>query len=102
MIAHLTALSPSAADLEIRSLQPNEIAPFVHALTQQLQRKRDFELVNTWMSCFLRLHGDIVQEVGDVADAVLDWRRAMQAEERRLGDLVGYCRGVVDFLRSAR
>ena len=102
LISHLTTLSPSAADLEIRTLAPAEMAPFVAALTKQLQSRKDFELVNAWMSCFLRMHGDVVQEVDAVKDAVVQWRDAMGAEERRLGDLVGYCRGVVEFLRSAR
>lgn len=102
LIIHLTALSPSAADLEIRSLTLAEMGPFVHALTQQLHLKMDFELVNTWMSCFLRMHGDIVQEKDELKQAVLEWRAVMKEEEKRLGDLVGYCRGVVEFLRSAR
>ena len=102
LVAHLTSLSPSAADLEIRTLQLTEMARFIHALTQQLKLKKNFELVNAWMSCFLRMHGDVVQEVDEVKQAVVQWRDAMVAEERRLGDLVGYCRGVVEFLRSAR
>ncbi len=102
LITHLTSLPPSAADLEIRSLAVVEMTSFVQALTQQMQRKRDFELVNTWMSCFLRMHGDVVQENEEVKEAVLEWRVVMKDEEGRLGDLVGYCRGVVEFLRSAR
>jgi U3 small nucleolar RNA-associated protein 21 len=99
---HLTLLAPSATDLEIRSLTLHEMPSFVRALTEQLRSKTAFELVNTWMSVFLRLHGDFVGEVEELHDAVLAWRAVMQAEERRLARLVGYTRGVVDFLRSAR
>ena len=99
---YMTSLTPSAADLEIRSLSIDEMPTFVHALTEQLHLRKSFELVNTWMSVFLKLHGDIISEVDDVNDAVLSWRKAMEAEEKRLAQLVGYTKGVVEFLRSAR
>lgn len=99
---HLAALPPSAADLEIRSLTLDEMPLFVRALTQQLRLRKYFELVNTWMSVFLRLHGDFVSEVEDLVVAVSAWRTAMESEEKRLSQLVGYTRGVVEFLRSAR
>lgn len=102
LIAHLRALAPSAADLEIRTLQYAEMLPFVCALTRQLALNKDFELVNTWMSCFLRMHGDVVQENGDLQIALREWKRAAKGAEQSLEDLGGYCKGVVDFLRSAR
>ncbi|EXJ92862.1 hypothetical protein A1O3_01416 [Capronia epimyces CBS 606.96] len=99
---HLASLPPSAADLEIRSLTLQEMPVFVRGLTRQLGSRKSFELVNTWMSVFLKLHGDFIGEVKELNDAVLAWRAVLDAEERRLGQLVGYTRGVVDFLRSAR
>lgn len=99
---HLGSLSPSAADLEIRSLTLGEMPVFVRALTAQLRSRKSFELVNTWMSVFLKLHGDFVSEVQDLNDAVREWREVMQDEEKRLAKLVGYTRGVVEYLRSAR
>lgn len=100
--AHLASLPPSAADLEIRSLTLDEMPVFIRALTAQLGLKRYFELVNTWMSVFLKLHGEFVGEVEELNEAVLAWRRVMETEEKRLSQLVGYTRGVVEFLRSAR
>jgi len=102
LVSHLEALSPSAADLEIRTLQHNEMLPFVRALTQQLILNKDFELVNTWMSCFLRMHGDVVQANKELQAAVVEWRRAVKGAEQHLEDLNGYCKGVIEFLRSAR
>ena len=102
LVTHLEALSPSAADLEIRTLHPAETLPFVRALTQQLALNKDFELVNTWMSCFLRMHGDVVQENEDLQAALMDWRQAVKGAEQSLEDLGGFCKGVVEFLRSAR
>ena len=102
LVDHLTALAPSAADLEIRSLSLTEMPPFVRALTALLQRRRHFELVNTWMNVFLRVHGDFVSEVSELEDAVVEWRDIMEREEDRLSELVGYTKGVVEYLRSAR
>jgi U3 small nucleolar RNA-associated protein 21 len=102
LITHLKALAPSAADLDIRTLQHGEMLPFVRALAQQLALNRDFELVNTWMSCFLRMHGDVVQEDEELQVALVEWRRASKGAEQSLEDLGGYCKGIVEFLRSAR
>jgi U3 small nucleolar RNA-associated protein 21 len=102
VIAHLEALAPSAADLEMRTLLQSEMLPFVCAMTRQLALNREFELVNTWMSCFLRMHGDVVQQNGELQIALREWRRAAEGAEQSLEDLGGYCKGVVDFLRSAR
>lgn len=111
LIAHLSSLSPSQMDLEIRTLAVPEMVPFINALTVRLQMKRDFELVNSFMACFLRMHGDVVQESEEEEEEDDDdnlkstmrrWDQAMRREEERLGQLVGYCKGVIDFLRSSR
>ena len=102
LITHLESLAPSAADLGIRTLHNHEMQPFVRALTQQLALNKAFELVNTWMNCFLRMHGDVVQEDMELQTAVMEWRRAVEGAEQNLEGLHGYCKGVVEFLRSAR
>jgi len=102
LVAYLSGLSPSAADLEIRSLTMQEMPGFVRALTAHLQQRRDFELVNTWMAVFLKLHAEFVGGRDDIRLAVLDFQRAMNAEETRLSQSVGWARGVVEFLRSSR
>ncbi len=105
-IAHLKTLSPSAADLEIRSLNPNpgeeadELVNFVAALTSRLNQKKDYELVQAWMAVFLRLHSDEVIRDARLGEALREWRDSQEREGRRLGELVGYCSGVVGFLRN--
>jgi U3 small nucleolar RNA-associated protein 21 len=105
-INHLKTLSPSAADLEIRSLNPgedsDELVHFVEALTSRLQQKRDYELVQAWMAVFLRLHGDALSHDVRLVEALRVWRHCQESEGARLGDLVGYCSGVVGFLWSSR
>ncbi|RDL31351.1 Quinoprotein alcohol dehydrogenase-like protein [Venustampulla echinocandica] len=108
-INHLKTLSPSAADLEIRSLNPggtesesDELVNFVEALTSRLRQKRDYELVQAWMTVFLRLHLDALSHDDKLVQALGEWRQCQQEEGTRLGDLVGFCGGVVGFLRSPR
>ncbi|KAG9229251.1 Utp21 specific WD40 associated putative domain-containing protein [Amylocarpus encephaloides] len=107
-ISHLKTLSPSAADLEIRSLdaglesESDELVNFVEALTGRLQQKRDYELVQAWMTVFLRLHMESVGHDERLVQALREWRECQEAEGARLGDLVGFCGGVVGFLRSPR
>ncbi|KAJ5767892.1 hypothetical protein N7533_000475 [Penicillium manginii] len=116
MIEHLKSLSPARADLEIRSLNPrvqngfSELASFIDALTLRLKSRRDFELVNAWMAVFLKIHSDTVGlcagqdelEYRLLRKALAAWSKEQEQEGKRLAGLVGYCRGVVGFLRSAR
>ncbi|KAH7386464.1 Utp21 specific WD40 associated putative domain-containing protein [Cadophora sp. MPI-SDFR-AT-0126] len=103
-ITHLKTLSPSTADLEIRSLSPdpsnNEQLHFVHALTSRLKSNRDFDVVQAWMAVFLRLHVETLMLDEEVRDAVREWREV--AERVKVGMLAGYSSGVFAFLRSTR
>ena len=116
LIEYLKSLSPARTDLEIRSLDHSvhdgfsELSTFVDALTARLRRRRDFELVNAWMAVLLKTHADTVRlcsyrqqsEYHQLRAALASWRKEQEREGRRLAGLVGYCRGVVSFLRSAR
>ncbi|RFU35003.1 hypothetical protein B7463_g1312, partial [Scytalidium lignicola] len=100
-IEHLKTLSPAAADLEIRSLNPgqgdeesDELVNFVHALTSSLVQKRNYELVQAWMTVFLRLHADSIAHDERLIEALRVWREHQNVEAARMGDLVGYCSGV--------
>lgn len=107
-VEHLKTMSPSATDLELRSLSAghgnddsqNELLLFVRAMTARIAARRDYELVHVWMSVFLRLHYDSILESEPLRDVLAQWRERQQAERARLDDLVGYCAGVVAFLRS--
>ncbi|KAI9736238.1 MAG: hypothetical protein M1834_001124 [Cirrosporium novae-zelandiae] len=107
-ISHFKTLSPSATDVEIRSLNSappyTELVSFITALTFRLRQRRDYELVQAWMAVFLKIHGDVVgeDEADDVVEALREWRGEQKREADRLRNLVGYCGGVVGFLRSAR
>ncbi|KAF2000035.1 Utp21-domain-containing protein [Amniculicola lignicola CBS 123094] len=106
VLSHLASLPPSAADVAIRTLDTmepfTELYTFIAALTSRLKDRKDYELVQAWMSVFLRLHGDVVvQDEGLVQDLRL-WQEEAKRERERVGGLVGYNVGVVGWLRSAR
>lgn len=106
VISYLKTLSPAAADVEIRSLSPIQPQPelgiFVSALTSRLRQKRDYELIQAWMAVFLRIHGEVVMQDESLVEALKEWRAEQEVEGKRLNNLVGYCAGVVGFLRSGR
>lgn len=108
-IEHLKSLSPSSADLELRSLSigdsrsgSNELLHFIRALTARLQQRRDYELMQVWMTVFLRLHSDLIMASEELMAALGEWKEYQAQEGDRLDDLVGYCSGVVSFLRNPR
>lgn len=119
-VDYFKTLSPGKIDLEIRSLDVqfssqghSELVDFVNALTERLRQKKDFELVNAWMAVFLKVHGELIRNTWEGQDteagsahalqaALMAWKREQQNETKRLSELMGYCRGVVGFLRSTR
>lgn len=109
-IAHLLSLSPSQSDIQIRSLSPpHELILFVQALTARLRQKRDYELIQTWMAVFLKCHGESIivatenEELGGrMRECLVEWREVAREEGARLGGKVGFCMGVVGWVRSER
>lgn len=113
-IDHLSSLPPSAADIEIRSLSPlplslpstpsptSELILFIRALTARLRQKRDYELVQTWMAVFLKVHGESVIVDRGLREVLEEWRAVQGEEAARLAARVGFCGGVVGWVRSER
>ena len=54
------------------------------------------------MNVFLRLHMDVIMGQPALLDALHVWRKHQEQERARLDELVGYCAGVIGFLRSPR
>ncbi|PVI07338.1 Utp21-domain-containing protein [Periconia macrospinosa] len=106
LLTHLASLPPSAADIAIRTLNTTppytELHTFIQALTARLQERRDYELVQAWMSVFLKLHGDVVVRDQGLVDGLKKWQEEAKRERERVGGLVGYSVGVVGWVRSAR
>jgi U3 small nucleolar RNA-associated protein 21 len=54
------------------------------------------------MAVFLRLHMDEVTRDERLGEALREWRECQEEEGRWISDLIGYCGGVVGFLRNPR
>lgn len=106
LLAYLSSLPPSAADVAIRTLDTTEpyteLRTFIEALSARLEERRDYELVQAWMSVFLRLHGDTLVKDQDLVAELRKWQEEAKRERERVGGLVGYSVGVVGWVRSAR
>ncbi|KAF2687199.1 Utp21-domain-containing protein [Lentithecium fluviatile CBS 122367] len=106
MLSYLSSLSPSAADIAIRTLGTvppyTELRAFIAGLTARLQERRDYELVQAWMSVFLRLHGDVVVRDETLVGMLRKWQVEAERERERVGRLIGYSVGVMGWVRSAR
>lgn len=106
LLTYLSSLPPSAADIAIRTLDITEpyveLKTFIEALTARLKERRDYELVQAWMSVFLRLHGDTIIKDEDLVSSLRKWQNEAKQERERVGGLVGYSVGVVGWVRSAR
>ncbi|KAL7415398.1 WD-repeat protein [Mrakia frigida] len=101
---YLKSLSPSATDLELRSslITLDHLNLFILALTQRLKSHKDFEAVETFMACFLRIHGEVlVQNGADLREPLETMRKEQVREGGRLGELCGFSQGVLSFVRNA-
>ncbi|KAK9476161.1 Utp21 specific WD40 associated putative domain-containing protein [Lipomyces japonicus] len=105
-IDYFKSLSPSSTDLEIRSLhglEGNHLTYFVSAMVEVLQSRREYELVNAWMAMFLFVYGDEILQTFEKKDEVIDilekWYELQHNEKKRFDDLLGYCNGVINFLK---
>ena len=81
-------------------MDSDELVNFVEALTSRLKLKRDYELVQAWMAVFLKLHGEEVANNERLMQTLQEWRQHQESEGMRVGELVGFCSGVVGFLRN--
>ncbi|GAA5893733.1 rRNA-processing protein UTP21 [Sporobolomyces salmoneus] len=100
---YLKALSPSALDLEIRSLTTlPHLRAFLHALLSRLRSHRDFEATETFLAVFLRIHGDVLisNPEDEIREKMLDIQKEQKKEAERLIDLTHYNLGTLAFLRG--
>ncbi|GAA5908186.1 hypothetical protein JCM6882_005967 [Rhodosporidiobolus microsporus] len=98
---YLKALSPSAVDLEIRSLTTlPHLNTFLAALLGRLHARRDFEAVQTFLAVFLRIHGDVLIQNVETRDVLLKIQKEQKKQAERLIDLTHYNLGTLAFLRG--
>ncbi|GAA5999690.1 hypothetical protein JCM10207_005870 [Rhodosporidiobolus poonsookiae] len=98
---YLKALSPSAVDLEIRSLSTlPHLTAFLSAVLGRLRARRDFEAVQTFLAVFLRVHGDVLIQNAETRAPLVAIQAEQKKEAERLVDRVHYNIGTLAFLRG--
>lgn len=98
---YIKALSPSAVDLEIRSLVSLEhLSAFLSALLGRLRSHRDFEAVQAFLSVFLNVHGDVLIANSELRSLLERLEKEQKREANRLQELISYSLGTLAFLRS--
>lgn len=105
-IAYMKTLNPSGIDFEIRSMTLDSeltlLNYFLEAMEYQLRTRRDFELVQAWISAFLSVHGDIiVANPGSIKDRLQNILQSHQKEFTRLSEQIHYGLCLIDFIRKA-
>lgn len=95
------SLSPAAADLEIRSLATSQdLSLFLHALSQRLKSRRDFEAVQTYLNLFLRVHGELLVSDHELRTDLEAFLSLQRQESSRLLDSIASCLGTLAFVRD--
>jgi U3 small nucleolar RNA-associated protein 21 len=102
----MKTLNPSGIDFEIRSMTLDSelslLNHFLEAMEYQLRTRRDFELVQAWISAFLNVHGDIiVANSGSIQDRLQNILQSHQKEFTRLSEQIHYGLCLIDFIRKA-
>lgn len=98
---YVKALSPSAVDLEIRSLVSlDHLAAFMSALLGRLRSHRDFEAVQAFLSVFVSVHGDVLIANAELRGLLERLEVEQKREAGRIRELISYSLGTLSFLRS--
>ncbi|KDQ12262.1 hypothetical protein BOTBODRAFT_189275 [Botryobasidium botryosum FD-172 SS1] len=109
--SYMKSLSPAAIDAAMHSLPTLPSAPqpplalFLGALTQRLRAHRDFEAVQTFISVFLRIHGEALvgesdEDAEEVRRRMVVLREVQKAESSRVMELIQASLGTLAFVRD--
>ncbi|KAJ1740992.1 rRNA-processing protein utp21 [Coemansia sp. RSA 1086] len=104
---HLRELGPSAVDVEIRTLPVDDelraLKAFILTLTAQLQSKRDFELVQSFLHVFLSVFSDVIRaNATELEPLLVSLRRESQLQWASVDRLIRYSTCMVEFMRSSK
>ena len=102
---YVKTLNPANIDFELRSLSMEDdfadLRMFLDAIQSRLKTKKDFELVQSYMNHFLKIHGDVVianfSVLGDPIRAILTEHKK---EWHRIEELLHYNLCLLDFFRK--
>ncbi|KAF9265570.1 Utp21-domain-containing protein [Marasmius fiardii PR-910] len=99
--AYAKTLSPSALDLEIRSLGTLEhMRAFINALGQRLLSHQDFEAVQAFQNVFLKMYADEIIVNPEIHGDLERLKDVQKRESRRVLALVASSLGALGFVRD--
>ncbi|KAG7092662.1 hypothetical protein E1B28_008998 [Marasmius oreades] len=99
--AYAKTLSPSALDLEIRSLGTlAHMQVFINATIQRLLSHQDFEAVQALQNVFLKAHADEIIGNPEMHDDLERLKDVQKGESRRVLALVASSLGALGFVRD--
>ncbi|KAI8967024.1 Utp21 specific WD40 associated putative domain-containing protein [Mycotypha africana] len=106
-VDYAKSLSPSAFDLEIRSFSIDSeltvLNHFLAAILFMLKTRKNFELVQAWLSVFLKIHGDLIvsNPINPIHDKLKQILDLQSKEFGRLSEQIHYSLCLIDFARRA-
>lgn len=105
-ILKLTNLNVSAIDFEIKSLSPigggsiPVMLQFMKMIIQMFHSKMNYELAQSYLSVFLKVHGCVIAENMELSDCLEELEAAQQNGWQKLEKQFLYGIGVVNSLRN--
>lgn len=98
---YIKTLTPAAIDLELRSLVSlDDISTFMGAMQRRLISHRDFELVQTLLNVFLRMHGEVLIENAELGEKLAKLMEVQRKKSGKVLELIASSLGTLGFLRD--
>lgn len=106
-LAYLMNCAPATIHLEIRSLNSfaplDEMTRFMEAMLQGLETKTNYDMIESIVSVFLRIHGDVVVNhpmEESFQTKLQQWSELNDQLAANLDSEAKYCAGVISFLST--
>lgn len=105
-IKHITSLNPTMIDYEIRSLSPlgggslDLMAKFLEMIVAMFNSNESFELAQSYLALFLKVHEEIISENKELIDILDIVEKAQNESWKKIEQKLFYGIGVVSNLRN--
>lgn len=103
----LKELGPSSVDFEIRGLSPEAggssetLLNFLKAIGSALKTRRDFELIQSYLGLFLKVHADVMASEDAFREELILIAEAQHSSWKELETAFNQSLCIVNYLRSA-
>merc|ERR1712150_74120 len=107
VIETLKKLSPSETDVELRLIGPDGggdiemLIQFLKVLIDSTKAGKDFELIQSYISLFLKLHGDIISTNDDLKEVCQELLQVISDNWLHCQELLNQSICLVNYFKSA-